>query len=186
MPNAFSGPCPCAVPNSKLVGNVLLNEKCYLWYSNTSLYTFNQMQTMCTNPTGTTCADNSGPCITSGVGRMATFDTWTDYSAVSTAFNAPCTAEIQIGVGCSGTLGSNGAGFSYDPFGDCAPSPIVVGSANWPIAAFFPTWPMKGSQPGVCSALNPYVTIWYSWITWMPNVGGDLSNYICEAGKNDI
>lgn len=174
------GVCPCAVTSSKLVGNVLYNGKCYLWYSNTTnTYNFNQIQTLCSNPTATTCADGSSQCISSGVGRAATFDTWTDFNAVTSAFTAPVTTKIQIGMGCEAS-GPN-TGFTCDPFSVCAPSPILYGSANWPTSAL-----LNGATSymlNYCNQNNPYVTIYSQWNDWIPNVGITVSSYMCEASK---
>lgn len=176
----LSGLCPCAVPHGNLAGNVEYNGKCYLWYKGTTnLYDYNATQAACTNPTAATCADMSGRCITNGVGRAATFATWSDYFAVTSAFAMGSSAPIVVGVLCSNTT----AAINQDPNSVCPPSPINTGSANWP-----PASSIKSDSIQNCSSTNPYVCVGVTgpsqWSRWGAFTAGITHNaYMCEAGK---
>lgn len=154
----------------------MYNGKCYLWYDGTTnLFDYTKTQTACTNPIAATCADNSGACITSGVGRAATFDTWTDFNAITTAFASTVTNPIQIGVGCT-----TGGGINYDPNNVCAASTIVVPSTDWPSTAFASA---SMESTSLCNSGNPYVRITGQWNDWEPYASsGGFNGYMCEAG----
>lgn len=122
----------------------------------------------------------SSGCTTDGVGQLATFDTWTDFNAITSAFNVATFQEINIGVDC----GSATQAVNEDPYSICSPppTPFTIGSANWPTSAF-----SGGSIAGNCNGGHPYVTIMSPWNNWQTQQqNAQAPGYICQVGKHDF
>lgn len=123
----FLASCPCAVTTSpSLLNNVAYGGKCYLLYYNASTIQWNQADARCRSPTTTGCDGGSDACISgTGVGRLATFDTWADYTAVTNLFDIP-TENVAIGMQCS----SAGRLSNYNPYANCNPPPSIPGGPS--------------------------------------------------------
>lgn len=170
-------PCPCAFQHPMLRGNVFYNGKCFLWYeNNVSLNRRSQAESKCEEPDDNDCVDDpKQECINgTGLGRLAAFRTWTDFNAVTSAFNASSFQPIHIALDCDD---ATHADIDY-PEDDCTPYEIDIGSADWPLGV------ISGDQIfGPCSSSYDYVAImgpWNSWQTEMSNA--TQPGYICEIG----
>lgn len=115
---------------------------------------------------GTGCDGNGNACInsTQGVGRLATFDNWADYNAVSSQLGGT-TDYAMLGMYCS----TGGALSNYDPYGNCNPPVTIPGS---------PT----------CTQVNGYQVFLGNTNSWNNFTG--YSNYqaygyVCEAGNKN-
>lgn len=175
--------CPCVVPHPTLLGNVSYQGKCYLWYSQISS-TYHQedaqlkCQSITSNSTSLPCVDNpESACTTSGVGRLATFESWADFSAVTSDFDNKSIAGITwIGMQC-GPAANEIA--NLDPYGNCTPSSFLIGSTAWPTAAFV-------NAPITCDNVTNQLCFNGTWNDWIAvdNNTKAITGYICEAGKN--
>jgi len=165
----LSAPCPCAFTSSpSLVSSVLYGGKCYLFYETNGWISWTDADTNCQSPTTNVCDGKGHKCInsTTGVGRLATFNNWTDYITVTSQFNAP-SADVIVGLQCS----SGGQLSNYDPYGYCNPPATISGN---------PGCTYGGSG-------NPDVIIGNPWNAGFagnsPSSGSNAGAYICEAGK---
>lgn len=140
--------------------------KCYLLYE-TQWTTWSQASTNCQSPTTNICDGNGHPCINSatGVGRLATFENWTDYTAVTSQLSVP-TSPVIVGMQCNVNPGNLS---NYDPYNNCHPPASIPGN------------------PGCTQNTggNTYVIIGTPWNSgFIAHLSGHTAtNYICEAGK---
>lgn len=134
---------------------------------------------MCGNPTLSNCLDQATWCITAGVGRLATFPTYADFSSVTSAFGTAPSSNITIGITCSNPASA----INEDPAGvTCTPSPISFGTPSWPNNV------IQNNQIQSCVGSNSIVTIqsqWNHWVAVDPNANISLEpfGYMCEFGK---
>lgn len=149
-------------------GNVLYNGKCYLWYVTTPNVSHDVAKFNCGAITSVGCvASAAGVCTTSGFGRLATFETWTDYQAVTSAMNSTGFQPTTIGMGCSKPANTI---VSDDPPGQCIPHPLNMPS-EWPMVT------------GSCTN-DTCVFINSAWTDLQAQPCTQLLNgYMCEAGK---
>lgn len=163
-------PCPCAVTtNPNLIDHIMFNGKCYLFYWDTAgLPTHTAAQNRCKNPTSATvdngngCGAGGSACTTSGVGRLSSFLSWTDYVAITG--QAPSYAALcqHFGLVCD----SSGHLLNENPYGACLQTPLN------------PPWP----TPVNCNS-NGYSQVFLGSAGFDGKDNQMCDGYVCEAGK---
>lgn len=157
--------CPCAVTSSpNLIGNLYYGGKCYLnYYVNPSIHV-TQADEKCRSPTTSGCDGSTNACISgTGVGRLATFNNWTDYYLVTSQFNKPIDC-VALGMQCS----PGGHLTNYNPYANCNSSTVIPGS---PTCSPFQNGTDAVIQGGWNNSVTGYVP------------GTTVNGYLCEARK---